>query len=99
MIHKIKAHKDKLKEPKVMIIIGLSLLILAFLSWALLETEEFQIEDKCGKFVNLASHTIEDETKCRTRCLGQCQSQDMDYVKVRFEEVPGSCNICTCHCR
>lgn len=59
----------------------------------------FLIDDKCGKFVNLVSHTIENEEICRSRCRAQCGSIDYRYDKVKFEESDASCNSCTCFCR
>ena len=72
--------------------------LLAVLGPLLRKETVFNIEDKCGRFVNLFSHTIEHEEACRTRCRSQCSAADYDYKKVEFELKNGSCNTCTCYC-
>ena len=63
------------------------------------EKKIFEIKDKCGQFVNLFSHTIQDEATCRTRCRSQCQTNDLVYSNVEFEEMQMECNKCICHCK
>ena len=58
----------------------------------------FQIEDKCGKFVNLFTHTIPDSNSCRTRCVAQCNSLDHSYKKSDFTGNINACNSCICYC-
>jgi hypothetical protein len=89
------------KDPKL-ILIGILLLVLIVLIITKLNFREkkiFEIEDKCGKFVNLVSHTIEDEAACETRCRAQCISSDHKYGKVEFEKSDVGCNSCTCFCK
>lgn len=101
MIGKLKTYKEKLlKEPKLFFIIVLILIILIVIA---LEPGfgrgiSFEIEDKCGKFVNLISHSIEDNNACVTRCKAQCSSIDYIYNKVEFKKSAG-CNSCVCHCK
>ena len=102
MLHKLKAHHERIKkEPKLLVIIVLAaiLIVAIILLDPFSKKIPFSIEDKCGKFVNLMSHTIEDGNKCKTRCIGQCDSQDLGYSSINFEEFPGGCNKCTCYCK
>ena len=57
------------------------------------------LEDKCGKFINLFSHTIEDKKACEIQCKSKCDSSDKSYRKADFKEIEGSCNSCMCYCR
>ena len=58
-----------------------------------------QIEDKCGIFYNLFTHTVNDENDCRTKCKNQCNAQDAALKSVEFEYGVKTCNHCTCYCR
>ena len=100
MIRRIREHREKIKRhPKRFIIIILVLLLLLILMVTPLRDKAvFSIEDKCGKFINLFSHTIDDEVKCRTRCRSQCSALGYNYKKAQFTESKDSCNICICHC-
>lgn len=89
------------KNPKL-ILIGILLLVLIMLIITkpnFREKKVFEIEDKCGKFVNLLSHTIEDKAACETRCRAQCISIGYKYNKVEFEKSNVGCNSCTCFCK
>lgn len=59
----------------------------------------FEMEDKCGKFMNLMQHTIETKSICKTRCISQCEAKDYKFKKVMFEQETLSCNKCVCYCR
>jgi hypothetical protein len=97
-INKIK----KLMKDSKIILIGILLLV-----WVMLmtiapdfrERKTFEIEDKCGKFVNLISHTIGDESACKTRCRAQCTSINYKYDKAEFEKSDVGCNSCICFCK
>lgn len=93
--------KKMMKDPRSIFIAILAIILLAVLFMFLDtgETRSFEIEDKCGKFVNLLSHTIEDEATCKSRCRAQCQSEDMNFKKVDFEVPVQGCNKCTCYCK
>jgi len=91
----------RLAKDSRIILIGILLLALVMLVIAILGSGEkriFEIEDKCGKFVNLISHTIEDEAACETRCRAQCIGIDRKYDKIEFEKSGEECNSCTCFC-
>ena len=93
--------KKTARDPKL-VLIGILLLVLITLVTAKLSFKEkkiFEIDDKCGKFVNLVSHTIEDETTCRSRCRAQCLSIDYKYDKTEFEKSDAGCNSCICFCK
>lgn len=94
-------HKEKLlKEPKLLAIIALVLILLIIFAFEPnFKSASFNIEDKCGKFVNLMSHTIEDETACKSRCRSQCQSINDAYKKVEFKKSGNGCNSCVCFCK
>ncbi len=89
-----------LKNKKTLAVGALALIaILLIFSSALFgKKPSFQLEDKCGKFVNLVTHTIKDEETCRMRCTSQCVSLDYSYRKTDFSENLNGCNSCTCYC-
>ena len=85
-----------------LILIGILLLVaitLIIIKPNLMAKKSFEIEDKCGQFVNLVSHTIEDKDTCRSRCRAQCISIEYKYDKVEFEKSDVGCNSCTCFCK
>jgi hypothetical protein len=98
------ANMDKfkvLKEPKVIII---AVLLAVFIGVIAINpgttgAVTFEIEDKCGQFLNLMSHTVQTENACKVRCTAQCQAKDLKYGSVDFEEVDSGCNKCSCNCR
>lgn len=101
MVNLIRVCKEKLlKDPKLLIIVLLALIIIVIL---ILESNfkevSLTIEDRCGKFVNLMSHTIEDGSVCKSRCRAQCQSIELTYKKVEFNKSDNGCNSCVCYCR
>jgi hypothetical protein len=63
------------------------------------EKKSFEIEDKCGQFMNLLSHTINDESSCKSRCRAQCETKDYKYDSIEFKSNNISCNFCKCYCR
>ena len=98
----LKNHGRRLlKDIKSLLIVGLLLIIVIIivLSSGFRGQTSFKIEDKCGRFVNLISHTIADEEICKSRCRGQCQSMNRNYQKIEFEESNNACNSCLCYCR
>ena len=91
--------KKFVKDSKI-ILIGILVLIMLMIAMPSSgEKKAFELEDKCGKFVNLVSHTIEDEAACETRCRAQCIGIDHKYDKVEFKESEAECNKCTCFCK
>ena len=97
--------KDKIKkqarELRLALIIGLAIIVAALIIIKpnFGNGQSFEIEDKCGKFVNLVSHTIGEEPTCRSRCRAQCLSMDYKYDKVEFGKSDTGCNSCKCFCR
>jgi hypothetical protein len=96
-----KSLLKRIKNPKLYLILFL-VVVLAFI--LLINPDfkpgkSFEIEDKCGQFVNLLSHTIDDEAKCRSRCRAQCDSIDYKFGRVEFEKRANECNYCKCFCR
>jgi hypothetical protein len=83
--------------------IAIAILVITLLSLILLDpfaqVKSFQIDDKCGRFMNLMSHTINDETECVIRCKQKCISQELRYKNVDFQNTGNSCNSCTCNCK
>ena len=81
----------------IVVLAGIALLLLG-LFFIVERTERFQIQDKCGRFVNLFSHSINDKNQCESRCTQQCEAKEMRYKGAEFREIPGSCNECQCSC-
>ena len=88
------------KDGRFWMIVGLALaaITLIVVFFYLGYTQTFQVQDKCGRFINLFSHTIGSEGQCRMRCEQQCDAKDMSYVSSRFREIENSCNDCYCTC-
>ncbi|MBL7056411.1 hypothetical protein ISS07_05855 [Candidatus Woesearchaeota archaeon] len=82
----------------ILLLLAITLFLLLF-NFAFKKEISFDIQDKCGVFVNLISHTIVDEDACASRCRGQCVSQDNKFSKIIFEEAEKGCNECTCFCK
>lgn len=102
MIGKLKSYREKIsKNPKLFLIILLAFGIVAIFAAEpiLKKGASFKIEDKCGKFINLMSHTIDDEDACKTRCRSQCESRDYGYRRAEFTQSNTGCNECMCYCR
>ena len=88
------------KDPKIMGIFTLALLLaLIFFVGFSKKEATFQLEDKCGRFVNLFSHTIPDEDACMSRCRNQCASADYNFRRIEFRAAGNGCNNCTCYCK
>ncbi len=83
---------------KMVLIIALLACIIAVVFVFYPGSGPIKIEDKCGKFVNLFSHTIPDEGQCKVRCKNQCNSIDRGYRKADFESSEKGCNSCLCYC-
>ena len=88
----------KLRILAIILLAIFAALLILFVP-AITKGTPIRIEDKCGKFVNLFSHTIEDKNTCEIRCKSQCGSLDKGYRKVEFKKIEGSCNSCMCYCR
>ena len=89
-----------LKEKKTLAIGELALIamLLIFSSALFGKKPSFEIEDKCGKFVNLFTHTIKDDDTCKMRCTSQCSSLEYSYKTSDFSENLNGCNSCKCYC-
>lgn len=100
MLRQKKHERKGSMEIKMILIVILALLIAAILFFTNYKKSppSFSIEDKCGRFVNLMSHTIADENSCKTRCRSQCESVGRNYGKISFEKKDPACNSCTCYC-
>jgi len=93
--------KKMIRKSRIILI---GILVLVFITLIIatpnfLEKKIIKIEDKCGKFVNLISHTIGDESTCKSRCRAQCIGLGDKYDKVEFEKSNVGCNLCTCFCK
>ena len=101
MINKLKTYKENLLRDKKLFLIIVLVLIIAVIialgqNFKVISTK---IEDKCGKFINVMSHTIDDENVCKSRCRAQCQAIDHKYKKVEFKKNDIGCNSCLCYCK
>ena len=89
-----------LKNGKWLIVGALSIVFIVILIQPYFTpVKSFTIQDKCGQFVNLLSHTIPDENACELRCKGQCKVTDNKFKKIEFEKKEKRCNVCTCFCK
>lgn len=93
--------RHELKDPKLILIISLGFVFIAILIFLGLNSKDvsFEIQDKCGQFVNLVSHTIENEDTCKSRCRAQCGTKDLDFKKIDFIKKETECNYCKCFCK
>ena len=100
MIKRLKHYNWIFKDPKLMLIAALVIAAAAILmALSFKDKASFQIEDKCGQFVNVIGHTVQTQNACATRCRAQCISMGYSYKKVDFTASKNACNSCTCHCR
>ena len=101
MVNKLKICKEKLFGDKKLILIAILVLIITLII-AFQQNSKvitLKIEDKCGKFINVVSHTIDDENACISRCRSQCNSIKYAYKNIDFRKNSVSCNSCLCYCR
>jgi len=77
----------------------LVILIVAFLVLIPGKEKSFEIKDRCGPIMNLISHTIQDESVCKTRCKSQCETMELRYNRIEFQEREIGCYSCACFCR
>lgn len=83
----------------VVAILAIAAVALFFMPASFGEVTTFAIKDKCGKFVNLIDHTIEDDEQCDIRCRQQCKAKDLKYDESFFTEAASGCNDCQCSCK
>ena len=92
--------KDQIKKPKTMIVILMVIIIIVLIIINPFKKEViFQIKDRCGPIMNMISHTIKDESSCKTQCRSQCEVKELSFKRAEFEFNPLGCNNCTCFCR
>lgn len=80
-------------------IAGLVTLIVILLILIPGKEESFEIKDRCGPIMNLISHTIQDGSVCKTRCKSQCETMELIYNRIEFQEREIGCHSCTCFCK
>ena len=93
--------KGPIKNLKLVLIAVMVLIVLliVLMTANFREAKTFDIEDKCGRIVNLEQHTVPDEAACRSRCRAQCESIDYKFDKVEFQENVVGCHSCKCYCK
>ena len=84
------------KSHYIVIVLALVILALLFVPYT---TKKIKLEDRCGPFVNMVSHTIQSKSICETRCKSQCETIDYKLSKAVFQENTNSCNDCMCYCK
>ncbi len=96
----------KLRIPKriinfklAIIIVLLAIILALFFIGSTRKRVSFELDDRCGPIMNMISHSIKDESVCRSKCLSQCNVKDLRFRKVEFYENPRGCNNCTCFCK
>ena len=90
--------KNKIKTYLIIVLV----LIIVFIIASELNFKgkiSFKIEDKCGKFINVMSHTIDNENVCKSRCRAQCNSINYKYKDIEFKKNDIGCNSCLCYCK
>ena len=97
--HRLNSIRDRFKLTSIIISIIILLIVVVLFVNSNIGIHSFEIEDKCGKFMNLIQHTINTETDCKTRCISKCTSSDYVLKKIEFELGTTSCNKCMCYCR
>ncbi|HLG23423.1 MAG TPA: hypothetical protein VI564_00670 [Candidatus Nanoarchaeia archaeon] len=99
----MQKHSNLLSQKKTVVVLILAVLLLVVVSLLVFlnrEKASFEIQDKCGKLMNLFQHTINDAGECKVRCMSQCESGDFKYKKSGFETSDsGGCNKCRCSCK
>jgi len=96
-----KTGKMNSRKFKVVFII-LLIVILGLIFFITKNSKEiitFELKDKCGKILNLISHTIETENVCKIRCHNQCKSRDYDIESYEFVKAEIGCHSCKCFCK
>ena len=90
------------KKRKIWIIavLVMALILAVIIDVRQRESISFNIVDKCGRFVNLFSHTINDEDECGMRCRAKCDAEDLEFSGVEFNlgNIENLCNSCECIC-
>ena len=85
------------KTSLIILLVAIAVILIVFLMFSGSHTT-YDIEDKCGRFINLFSHTIDDENTCHVRCSQQCEAKGSAYGNIEFVKKEGECNTCTCTC-
>ena len=62
------------------------------------KTISFDVQDKCGLFLKVFSHSINDDSECRIACISQCNAVEAKYSFSDFAYGEKSCNTCSCNC-
>ena len=96
-----KFYEQARNHPKaaIMVILASLVLIIFLIRPSYRSATPVSIEDKCGKFLNLVSHTIDSETICRSRCRSQCVAREKYFLKFEFLKSGAGCNKCLCYCK
>jgi len=81
-----------------LVILFVVVAVLMFSSRSLVGRKSFVLEDKCGRFMNLVSHTISNDETCRMRCRAQCDADGYRFESSVFIESLVKCNSCKCVC-
>ena len=88
-------------DPKTIVIVVLAIVILiaAYFWFFSGNVVKIEIEDKCGRIMNLFQHTVNDASGCKQRCENLCISMKKSYKSFDFLESQAGCNECTCYCK
>ena len=85
-------------KSAVLVILLVIVAVLIFLTPSLVGKKSFMLTDKCGRFMNLISHTINSEETCKARCRAQCDADGYRYDDSIFTASIVGCNSCKCNC-
>lgn len=62
------------------------------------EEKTYNLKDECGPINGNILHSIKDESACRIRCRGHCNSLDHEYISSTFIDKGLQCHDCKCTC-
>ena len=102
----MKKRKKKLNQKIILtaillIILTIAILVLfenGFFEKKSKETKKIELKDKCSLMFNRVIHQIKTEDVCKTMCKNECNSQNLNYLKVEFVAKEENCNTCNCYC-
>jgi hypothetical protein len=73
-------------------------IVLAIIACAPPQEVVYNIPDECGPIHGQILHSVKDESTCRIRCRGHCQSLDYEFSASAFQDRGTRCHLCNCTC-
>lgn len=92
--------KKKLKDYIILGIVAALIILIIIIAGIMPGKEKsFEIKDRCGPIMNMISHTIPNKDVCKTRCSSQCETMELSFSRISFQEAMAGCHSCTCFCK